>query len=75
MKLEIGLVYKTQAGNYLRLESKGDILFNFLLVDKKNVPIPEKRNRFGHVVMRSQRKYTEEIVSSFKLTKIVEWQK
>lgn len=69
MNATIGGVYKTQLGNFLRLVSKGDILFNFILVDKENVPIPEKKNRFGHVVVRSQRQYSEEIVSSFKLTK------
>ena len=70
MNATIGGVYKPQLGNFLRLVSKGDILFNFILVDKENVPIPEKKNRFGHVVVRSQRQYSEEIVSSFKLTKI-----
>ena len=70
MNATIGGVYKTQLGNFLRLASNGDILFNFILVDKENVPIPEKKNRFGHVVVRSQRQYSEEIVSSFKLTKI-----
>lgn len=71
MIVQIGGVYKTQLGNYLRLESKGDILFNLILVDKNNVPIPEKKNRFGHVVVRSFVQYSEEIFSSFKLTKIV----
>jgi hypothetical protein len=70
MSETIGSVYKAQSGNFLRLVSKGQILFNFILVDKNNVPITEKRNRFGHVVVRSQRQYSEEIVSSFKLTKI-----
>lgn len=70
MSATIGGVYKSQSGNYLRLVSKGDILFNFILVDKDNVPIPEKKNRFGHVVVRSQVKYSEDIVLSFKLTKI-----
>ena len=70
MNVIIGGVYKTQLVNFLRLVSKGEILFNFILVDKENVPIPEKKNRFDHVVVRSQRQYSEEIVSSFKLTKI-----
>jgi hypothetical protein len=69
MILEIGRVYKAQSGNYLRLESKGSLLCNFILVDKDNVPIPEKKNRFGHVVVRSQRQYSEEIITSFKLMK------
>jgi len=70
MNATIGGVYKTESGNFLRLVSKGEILFNFILVDKENVPIPEKKNRFGHVVVRSQVQYSEEIAATFKLTKI-----
>jgi len=70
MNATIGGVYKTESGNFLRLVSKGEILFNFTLVDKDNVPIPEKKNRFGHVVVRSQVQYSEEIAATFKLTKI-----
>lgn len=68
MIIEIGRVYETQFGNYLRLESKTDLLFNFLLVTKENEPIPEKRNRWGHVVVRNKVSYSEEIVESFKIT-------
>lgn len=69
MKIEVGNVYKSQFGNYLRLESIGEVICNFLLVDSDNVPIEEKRNRFGHVVMRSKRQYGYETISSFKLIK------
>lgn len=70
MNLEVGKVYLAESGSYLRLVSKGTIMFNFILVDKDNVPIPEKRNRFGHVVLRSLRSYSEETVSSFKQVNI-----
>lgn len=66
---EIGLIYKTKFGNYLRLESQSGILFNFILVTKENVPILEKRNRSGHVVIRNKVSYTVEIISSFKKQK------
>lgn len=69
MNVIIGGVYKTQLGNFLRLVSKGEVICNFLLVDSDNVPIEEKRNRFGHVVMRSKRQYGYETISSFKLIK------
>lgn len=70
MNLEKGNVYLAQSGSYLRFESKGLLMYNFLLVDNQNVPIAEKRNRFGHVILRSKRCYSEETVSSFKLTNI-----
>lgn len=69
MKIEIGGVYLAESGSYLRLVSKGEIMYNFILVDKENVPIAEKRNRFGHVVVRSARCYSEETFNSFKLVK------
>ncbi len=69
MKVVFGGVYLAESGSYLRLVSKGEIMYNFILVDKDNVPIPEKRNRFGHVVVRSARCYSEETVESFKLVK------
>lgn len=69
MKVVIGGVYLAESGSYLRLESKGEIMCNFILVDENNVPIPEKRNRFGHVVLRSKREYSEETVNTFKLIK------
>jgi len=69
MKVVFGGVYLAESGSYLRLVSKGEIMFNFLLVDENNVEIPEKRNKFGHVILRSQRQYSEETANSFKLIK------
>lgn len=69
MKIVFGGVYIAELGSYLRLVSKGDIMYNFILVDKDNVPIPEKRNKFGHVILRAQKKYTAEVVNTFKLVK------
>lgn len=69
MRVVIGGVYVAKSGSYLRLISKGELLYYFLLVDKNDIPIPEKRNRFGHVVLRSKREYSEETVMTFKLVK------
>lgn len=69
MRVEIGGLYKTRTGNYLRLISTTDVMYNFLLVDKNNILITEKRNRFGHVVLRSNRQYSEEIMMGFKFIK------
>jgi len=69
MRVVIGGVYLAKSGSYLRLISKGELLYYFLLVDKNDIPIPEKRNRFGHVVLRSKREYSEETVMTFKLVK------
>ena len=69
MRIIIGGVYLAESGSYLRLESKGELMYNFLLVDENNIPIPEKRNKFGHVILRAKRQYTGEIVNSFKLVK------
>jgi len=69
MRVVIGGVYLAKSGSYLRLVSKGELLYYFLLVDKNDIPIPEKRNRFGHVVLRSKREYSEETVMTFKLVK------
>lgn len=65
--LKVGRVYKTQSGNYLRFLNKGEVMFNFLLVDNENVLIPEKRNRCGHVMIRTQQQYSLESVKTFKL--------
>jgi hypothetical protein len=67
MKIEIGRTYKSQSGNFLRLESITEMMFNFILVDVDGVVIPEKRNRAGHVVLRNLRQYSHEVVISFKL--------
>lgn len=62
-------VYQTQSGAFLRLESRGDLLYHFILVTKDNVPIPESKNRRGVVVVRSKVSYSEEVVLSFKKIK------
>ena len=69
MKLEIGKVYRAESGNLLKLESKTEFMYNFVLVDENGDLIPEKRNKFGHVILRSKRQYSEEIANSFKLVK------
>lgn len=72
MKAVLGSVYKTQFGKYLRLDSIGELLYFFTLVDKNNVEIPEQRNRLGHVVVRNKVSYTSEVFNSFKKVTINE---
>lgn len=72
MKAVLGSVYKTQFGKYLRLDSIGELLYFFTLVDKNNVEIPERRNRFGQVVVRNKVSYTSEVFNSFKKVKVNE---
>lgn len=67
MKIKISGVYKTQSGNYLRLTSHSELLYHFILVTKENVPIDDLKNKFGCVVVRAKRQYTEETFKSFKL--------
>lgn len=72
MKAVLGGVYKTQFGKYLRLDSIGELLYFFTLVDENNVELPEQRNRLGHVVVRNKVSYTLEVFNSFKKVKINE---
>lgn len=72
MKAVLGGVYKTQFGKYLRLDSIGELLYFFTLVDENNVEIPEQKNRFGHVVVRNKVSYTSEVFNSFKKVKVNE---
>lgn len=67
MELKKGAIYKTCMKSYLMFDYKSDLLFHFILVNKKGVPIEEQKNKFGVVTTRSKRSYTEEIVGSFKL--------
>lgn len=69
MNLVKGCIYKTCMKSYLMFESKGDLLYHFVLVTKKGVPVPEQRNKFGVVTVRSKRSYTAETIESFKLIK------
>lgn len=66
-KVKIGGVYKTGSGNLLRLVSVSGFLYNFVLVDEENQIIKEIKNKFGVVVLRSSRQYTEVIFNTFKL--------
>lgn len=69
MKAVLGRVYKTQFGKRLRLDSIGDLLYFFTLVDENNIEVKEQRNRFGHVVVRNKVSYTAEVFNSFKKAK------
>ena len=72
MKAVLGSVYKTQFGKHLILDSIGELLYFFTLVDKNNVEIPEQRNSLGHVVVRNKVSYTSEVFNSFKKVRINE---
>jgi hypothetical protein len=66
MKVEVGNVYVTEFGTLLRLESIGEVLYNFQIVDEQLNPIPTRRNRNGQVTFRSKVQYTQEIFITFK---------
>lgn len=66
-KVKIGGVYKTGSGNLLRLVSVSGFLYNFILVDEQNQVIKEVKNKFGVVIIRSSRQYTEVMFNNFKL--------
>ena len=67
MDLKKGAIYKTCMKSYLMFDYKSDLLYHFILVSKKGVPLQEQKNKFGVVTVRSKRCYTEETVESFKL--------
>lgn len=66
MSIVIGGIYRTESGAFLRLDSRGDLLYNFTLVDQNKQVIPEVKNKRGMVVVRSNVSYSEEVVLSFK---------
>jgi hypothetical protein len=68
----IGQVYKTPSGKFLQvLFVKESGLHHFIEIqDNLNrIPVPEQRNKFGHVTRRTNLVYSEETISTFKKLK------
>ncbi len=70
--VEVGQVYKTPSGKFLQVVFvKESGLHHFVEIqDNVNrIPVPETRNKFGHVTRRVNLVYSEEIISTFKKLK------
>lgn len=69
MAVKINDVYKTPSGKFLQailISESG--LHHFIEVQDNltRIPVPEQRNKFGHVTRRTNLVYSEEIISTFK---------
>lgn len=70
MKIELNDKFKTESGNILEVaEIKENGLFVMQLVDEVGNPIPEVKNSYNHVVLRSKPQYTRETIETFKKIK------
>lgn len=70
MDLAIGQTFKTPAGLLLKVKRIGEVgVHTFSLVDENGEIIPERKNRFGHVVTRNVRVCTDETIRTFKKVK------
>lgn len=67
MNLQVTNMVVTPSGKYLRLMSKTELLFNFIVVDEYGIPIPEIKTRLG--VHKNSVSYTLETVNTFKKVK------
>lgn len=67
MNLQVTEMVITPSGKYLKLLSKTDLLFNFVVVDKEGTPVPESKTRLG--VHKNAVSYTPETVDTFKKVK------
>jgi len=71
MNLEIGQIFETPAGLFLKVKKIGEVgVHTFWLVDEKREIVPERKNSFGHVVVRNVRVCTEETIRTFKKVKL-----
>lgn len=71
-KVEINQVYKTPSGRFLQVVKVNESGSHNLIEVKDNksrIPIPEGRNKSGHVTRRVNLVYSEEIISTFKMLK------
>lgn len=72
MAVEINQVYKTITGLFIKLVAVKESGFHHFIEVKDNVnqvPVPEKRNRSGHVTRRVDLVYSEEVIATFKKMK------
>ncbi|MFT5254429.1 MAG: hypothetical protein ACI87N_003499 [Flavobacteriales bacterium] len=68
MAVEINQVYKTSTGLFIRVVSVKESGFHHFIEVRDNVnqvPVPEIRNRSGHVTHRVNLVYSEEVISTF----------
>lgn len=69
--IQLNQIYKTKSGKLLRVVEVRDSGFHhFKEIDKDGNAVLEKRNTFGHVVLRSHLVYSEETIHSFKKQKV-----
>jgi len=72
MAVEKNQVYKTPSGKFLQVTLTSETGFHHFMEVSDNInriPVPEKRNGFGHVTRRVNPVYSEETISTFKKMK------
>lgn len=72
MSVELKQVYKTPSGKFLQVIQVNECGTHILIEIEDNVnrkPLPERRNRAGHVTRRVKLLYSEETISTFKKMK------
>jgi hypothetical protein len=67
MNLQVTNMVITPSGKYLRLISKTELLFHFIVVTQDGTPVPETKTRLG--VHKNTVSYTPETVDTFKKVK------
>ncbi|APZ82920.1 hypothetical protein [Flavobacterium phage FL-1] len=67
MSLQIDQIVITPSGKYLKLISKTELLFNFIVVEEDGTPILERKTRLG--IHKNTVSYTSETISTFKKVK------
>jgi hypothetical protein len=69
MNVQLKDVFKTPSGKFIELTKVSSTgLHHFIEVEDNltRTPVPEQRNKFGHVIRRVNLQYSEETLSSFK---------
>ncbi|URM37191.1 hypothetical protein [Flavobacterium anhuiense] len=62
--------YKTPSGTFLKVKTVRDTgMHTLILIDKDGNPLPEKRNKRGHVIQRTTHLCTNETIRTFKQIK------
>jgi len=70
MKIKENQTYRTPEGRILRVKTVRESgLHTLELINKEGNVIAEKRNSFGHVILRSERFCSTETIESFKKIK------
>ena len=69
MAVKLKDVYKTPSGKFLQVSLISETRCHHFIEVQDNVnrkPIPEQRNKFGHVTRRTNLVYSEEVIATFK---------